>query len=77
MKPLVLALSALLLIPTLAPARSGCCSHHHGVARCNEATGYWQCLDGTDSPSCRCKDGRDVGSPAPKKRHRARLPLTR
>lgn len=50
-------------------ARSGCCSYHQGVAHCHEATGYWLCRDGTDSPSCRCKDGQDVRAPVSKKHH--------
>ncbi len=35
-------------------ARSGCCSHHGGVAGCDTATGHQQCRDGSDSPSCGC-----------------------
>jgi len=35
-------------------ARSGCCSHHGGVAGCDSATGYQACNDGSDSPSCGC-----------------------
>lgn len=34
--------------------RRGCCSHHHGVCGCNQATGMQRCCDGTDSPSCHC-----------------------
>lgn len=33
-------------------ARSGCCSHHHGVCGCTG--GRQQCCDGTLSPSCTC-----------------------
>lgn len=33
--------------------RSGCCSHHGGVAYCGES-GYYICNDGTQSPSCTC-----------------------
>jgi hypothetical protein len=39
---------------TLEEARSGCCSHHGGVAGCDTATGHQQCRDGSDSPSCGC-----------------------
>ena len=35
-------------------ARSGCCSHHGGVAGCDAATGHARCADGSDSPSCGC-----------------------
>jgi hypothetical protein len=35
-------------------ARSGCCSHHGGVAGCDTATGHQECNDGTDSPTCGC-----------------------
>ncbi len=35
-------------------ARSGCCSHHGGVAGCDSATGHARCADGSDSPSCGC-----------------------
>ncbi len=45
--------------PTIAAggvelARSGCCSHHGGVAGCDTATGHALCGDGSDSPSCGC-----------------------
>lgn len=33
--------------------RSGCCSHHGGVAYCGK-NGYYICNDGTRSPSCTC-----------------------
>lgn len=33
--------------------RSGCCSHHGGVAYCGKS-GYFICNDGTQSPSCKC-----------------------
>jgi hypothetical protein len=35
-------------------ARSGCCSHHGGVAGCDTATGHAACNDGSDSPTCGC-----------------------
>lgn len=34
-------------------AKSGCCSHHHGVCGCTD--GRNQCCDGTLSPTCTCK----------------------
>lgn len=34
--------------------RSGCCSHHGGVAYCGKS-GYYICRDGSQSPSCRCR----------------------
>lgn len=34
--------------------RSGCCSHHGGVAYCGKS-GYFICNDGTQSPSCTCR----------------------
>lgn len=52
----ILALIALLVsLPVGASyAKAGCCSHHGGVAGCDNATGHQQCKDGTDSPSCPC-----------------------
>jgi hypothetical protein len=35
-------------------ARSGCCSHHGGVAGCDYDTGHQRCADGSDSPTCGC-----------------------
>ncbi len=40
--------------PTQTDFRSGCCSHHGGVAYCGKS-GYYICNDGTQSPSCRCR----------------------
>ena len=34
--------------------KSGCCSNHGGVSYCGN-TGHFVCMDGTQSPSCRCK----------------------
>lgn len=44
----------LLLTFTQSYAKSGCCSHHGGVAGCDSNTGYQLCRDGSDSPSCLC-----------------------
>ncbi|KTD37341.1 hypothetical protein Lmor_0533 [Legionella moravica] len=44
----------LLVFPLVTYAKSGCCSHHKGVAGCNSSTGFYHCSDGTDSPSCIC-----------------------
>ncbi|KTD77883.1 hypothetical protein Lwor_1765 [Legionella worsleiensis] len=46
--------SVLLVFPLFTFAKSGCCSHHGGVAGCNSSTGFYHCVDGTDSPSCTC-----------------------
>ena len=35
-------------------AKSGCCSHHGGVAGCDNASGRQRCRDGSLSPSCMC-----------------------
>lgn len=43
----------LILVPNLVFAKSGCCSHHGGVAGCN-SSGRQVCNDGTLSPSCTC-----------------------
>lgn len=32
----------------------GCCSKHGGVAKCDTATGYQLCKDGTHSTTCKC-----------------------
>jgi len=34
-------------------AKRGCCSHHGGVAGCNN-NGSVKCNDGTTSPTCTC-----------------------
>ena len=34
--------------------RSGCCSRHGGVSHCGN-NGYYVCVDGAISPTCRCK----------------------
>jgi hypothetical protein len=44
--------------PTLA--RSGCCSHHGGVASCDNSAGRQVCNDGTYSPSCTCSQEPQV-----------------
>lgn len=40
-------------MPITVNAQRGCCSHHGGVAGCNE-NGRQICRDGTLSPSCTC-----------------------
>jgi hypothetical protein len=35
-------------------ARSGCCSHHHGVCGCKDRT--IMCCDGSASPTCTCHE---------------------
>lgn len=50
--------------PTTAPSSSattqkkastkGCCSKHGGVDKCDTATGYQICKDGTHSTTCKC-----------------------
>lgn len=42
-------------IPICVEARSGCCSHHGGVAGCSG--GRQVCNDGTLSPTCTCGSG--------------------
>jgi hypothetical protein len=32
----------------------GCCSHHGGQSHCSKS-GRWVCMDGTFSPTCRCR----------------------
>lgn len=47
--------SAIQAAPTAqVETRSGCCSHHGGVAYCGKY-GYYICNDGTQSPSCTCR----------------------
>lgn len=64
MKKTFLFYFTLLLIYVLlvfeAYGKSGCCSHHGGVAGCNSSSGYYQCSDGTDSPSCTCESSSDL-----------------
>lgn len=49
----ILILIIMLLFPVITYAQRGCCSHHGGVAGCNE-NGRTICRDGTLSPSCTC-----------------------
>lgn len=44
----------LLFNPSKIEAKRGCCSHHGGVAGCDE-TGKQICMDGSLSPSCTCE----------------------
>ncbi len=37
-----------------ASFRRGCCSHHGGVSYCGKS-GYYVCVDGAVSPTCRCR----------------------
>lgn len=54
MKKLILTfLILLMIIPCSVEAKSGCCSHHGGVAGCN-SSGRQICNDGTLSPTCTC-----------------------
>ncbi len=53
MKKLLLIFLAVCLLPIMVKAKSGCCSHHGGVAGC-DASGKQICRDGTLSPSCTC-----------------------
>jgi hypothetical protein len=46
---------SVLFMDGTALATSGCCSWHGGVASCSG--GYYQCVDGTQSPSCTCSSG--------------------
>lgn len=52
-KKLLLIFLAVCLLPIMVKAKSGCCSHHGGVAGC-DASGKQICRDGTLSPSCTC-----------------------
>lgn len=64
----VLLISVMCLLSTSAFARSGCCSHHGGVAACG-SDGYEQCNDGSESPSCTCADyDKSSDNPVQKKR---------
>lgn len=35
-------------------AKTGCCSGHGGVAKCNKSAGFQMCKDGTQSSTCAC-----------------------
>lgn len=50
---LVLIMLMILFMPTSVYAKSGCCSHHGGVAGCS-ANGRQVCMDNTLSPTCTC-----------------------
>ena len=52
-------LSLILLLPMNVYARSGCCSHHGGVAGCN-SDGRQICNDGMLSPTCTCDTSNDT-----------------
>lgn len=51
----IFVISLLLLFSPTSFSGRGCCSHHGGMAECNNQTGHQMCKDGTDSPSCSCK----------------------
>jgi len=53
MKKLSCILLSLIIFVYDVDAKSGCCSHHGGVAGCN-SNGRQICNDGTLSPSCTC-----------------------
>ena len=55
MKKIVILLLVLFLIfnPVMIYAKSGCCSHHGGVAGCSGVKQL--CNDGTLSPTCYCE----------------------
>ncbi|MFZ3137530.1 MAG: choice-of-anchor D domain-containing protein [Thermodesulfovibrionales bacterium] len=57
MKKVFLLLCIFLIVPfnnlSISYAKSGCCSHHGGVAYCG-SSGYYICNDGTRSPTCTC-----------------------
>lgn len=56
--------------PRLAYARrgySGCCSHHGGVASCDDTVGRLMCRDGTYSPSCGCALREQPAAVAPER----------
>ena len=50
---LVFIMLMILFMPTSVYAKSGCCSHHGGVAGCS-ANGRQVCMDNTLSPTCTC-----------------------
>ena len=50
---IIIFLIIVLMWPSQTDARSGCCSHHGGVAGCSQ-NGRQICRDGTLSPSCTC-----------------------
>lgn len=52
-KMMKIVLVLITLIPLTINAKSGCCSHHGGVAGCH-SSGKQLCKDGTLSPSCTC-----------------------
>jgi hypothetical protein len=54
-KIILLILMIGMLYPNFADARSGCCSWHGGVNRCDNSSGRIICNDGTYSPSCMCE----------------------
>lgn len=49
----IILLLLIFIAPATVSAQRGCCSHHGGVAGCNE-NGRQICRDGTLSPSCTC-----------------------
>lgn len=34
--------------------QKGCCAHHGGVSKCDSATGFQVCKDGSHSTTCKC-----------------------
>jgi hypothetical protein len=54
MKRTFILIALMLVTAGMAEARRGCCSHHGGVAACDDSRGRLVCRDGTYSPSCTC-----------------------
>jgi len=50
---IILFILLVFIVPMRVSAKRGCCSHHGGVAGCNE-NGRQICRDGTLSPTCTC-----------------------
>lgn len=59
------SLIPLLLLPLQALAQSGCCSHHGGVSFCG-SSGFFACMDGSQSPTCTCSYVPPTPPPPPK-----------
>ena len=60
----ILIVFLVLLIPNMAHAGRGCCSHHGGECGCS-AYGRSICCDGTTSPTCTCTPPKIYGCTDP------------
>ena len=68
MKKSLPVIAALILLAASPVHAQGCCSHHGGVAACNDKTGMLMCEDKTLSQKCTCKDWKPQDKTKPERK---------